>query len=116
MDPTNSLAYLPRIFNLSIRAIQETVERHVQLFRNEVISSSTAVSIIDLLKRIKIALISEARRQIKDDTFTEKESDALFSGRKFYSLKTRSLTTSYSRKSNLKIQRKEQRSRRTIES
>jgi hypothetical protein len=57
VDPTDSLAYLPKNFVLPLRAMKETVEKSVR----------PILSITYLLRQIKLALMDEAHRQTIDN-------------------------------------------------
>jgi hypothetical protein len=70
-DPTDSLAYLPRNFVIPMEAMQETIEKSVQAYKDNS-SNPDSVHTAIVLDNIKTALFDEARRQIEENSFDKK--------------------------------------------
>jgi hypothetical protein len=71
VDPMNSLSSLPRYFVLPMQALQETIEQSVQVYRDNSPKSGPVNTMI-ILKKIELALIDEAQRQVEAKFSTKK--------------------------------------------
>lgn len=69
-DPTDSLGYLPKSFVLPLEAMQETITKSVEAYKEKVFADSIPITVI--LVQIKLSLIREARRQKKNNGFEKK--------------------------------------------
>ena len=81
VDPTDSFNYLPSNFVLPVKAMQRTIEKSVEGWREVSDTPDSAVNIIVVLNEIRVTLISEVQHQTRSKASAKKRKVDLFKGR-----------------------------------